>query len=96
MFARGDDPFDREEFSRGRSEIIATDPERRAVVKSPEDTILRKLRWYRDGGEVSDRQWVDVLGVVRAQGPRLDRAYLQRWAIQLEIADLLDRALSLE
>jgi hypothetical protein len=93
LFSCGDQPFDIEEFSRGRSELVSVDPERRIFVKSPEDTILRKLRWYRDGGEASDRQWVDVLGVVRAQGARLDREYLRRWASELQVADLLERAL---
>jgi hypothetical protein len=93
LFPRGDRPFDREEFSRGRFEPLFADSERRVVVKSPEDTVLRKLLWYREGGEVSDRQWTDVLGVVRAQGERLDRSYLERWARELGVDDLLEIAL---
>lgn len=58
-------------------------------VKSPEDTILRKLLWYRMGGEVSDRRWSDILGVVQVQGERLDRDYLAKWAPQLRVEDLL-------
>ena len=58
-------------------------------VKSPEDTILRKLLWYRMGGEVSDRQWSDILGVLQVQGGRLDREYLAKWAAQLRVDDLL-------
>ena len=96
LFPRGDDPFDHEEFSRGRPETVVADPERCAFVKSPEDTVLRKLRWYRDGGEVSERQWRDVLGVARTQGTRLDRSYLRRWARELGIEDLLLRALGTE
>ncbi len=45
------------------------------------------------GGEVSDRQWNDILGVLKVQGTALDLAYLQRWATNLKVADLLDRAL---
>src|SRR6516164_5558046 len=37
-------------------------------VISPEDTILVKLRWYRDGGETSERQWNDVRNIVLVQG----------------------------
>jgi hypothetical protein len=62
------------------------------VVKSPEDTVLRKLLWYREGDGISDRQWNDVIGVLRAQGARLDRDYLERWAAELGVADLLARA----
>jgi hypothetical protein len=59
---------------------------------SPEDTILSKLDWYRLGGETSDRQWNDILGVLKVQGDRLDFAYLDRWAAELRVADLLARA----
>ena len=62
-------------------------------VASAEDTVLAKLQWYREGGEVSDRQWNDVLGVLKVQGPALDRAYLREWARELKLVDLLDRAL---
>jgi hypothetical protein len=59
---------------------------------SPEDTLLHKLVWFRLGDEISDRQWGDVLGVLRVQGERLDQAYLDAWATSLGVADLLERA----
>ena len=62
-------------------------------VTSPEDTILAKLDWYRQGGEQSDRQWRDVLGVLRVQSNALDRVYLEDWARRLRINDLLSRAI---
>jgi hypothetical protein len=64
------------------------------TVSSAEDTVLRKLEWYKIGGQVSERQWLDVLGVLRIQGERLDRDYLEYWAEELELADLLERALA--
>jgi hypothetical protein len=67
-------------------------PGRTAFVKSAEDTILRKLLWFRHGGGVSDRQWSDVLGVLRTQGDRLDDEYLARWAAELGIEGLLREA----
>ena len=45
------------------------------------------------GGEVSERQWRDVLGVMKTQGGDLDTAYLHRWAERLNVVDLLKQAL---
>lgn len=45
------------------------------------------------GNEVSDRQWNDVLGVLKTQSKTIDIKYLRHWAIDLRLADLLDRAL---
>ncbi|MCL4849364.1 MAG: nucleotidyl transferase AbiEii/AbiGii toxin family protein [Acidobacteria bacterium] len=63
-------------------------------VVSPEDIVLQKLIWYREGCEVSDRQWRDVLGVLKLQGDRLDLAYLRDGARAGKTAVLLERALS--
>jgi hypothetical protein len=61
-------------------------------VASPEDTILAKLESFRRGGEVSERQWWDVVGVLRVTADA-DRGHLRRWAAALGVADLLERAL---
>jgi len=60
----------------------------------PEDILLRKLRWYRLGNEISDRQWRDILGIVLTQEGRMDDPYLERGAQVLGVSDLLARALS--
>ena len=59
---------------------------------SPEDTVLQKLVWYRMTKNESQRQWRDVLGVLKLQGDRLDFEYLQKWALELELSDLLATA----
>ena len=74
---------------------LSQDPARHAYVTTAEDIVLAKLEWYRAGGEVSDRQWRDVLGVLRVQGDRLDQEYLRLGADELGLADLLDRAIEL-
>ncbi len=61
-------------------------------MKSPEDTVLRKLLWYRDGGEVSEKQWRVVVEVLRVSGPEIEAGYLDAWAAKLRIAHLLLRA----
>jgi hypothetical protein len=94
LFSHGPGAFDRSELARGAPQRLVADPPRDVIVKSAEDTLLRKLQWYRLGGETSDRQWNDVLGIVRTQGERLDVGYLRRWAETLEVRDLLDRVLA--
>jgi hypothetical protein len=88
--------FDNEEFRRARPDSLDTTEgatSRLFYVASPEDIVLRKLEWYKMGGGVSERQWLDVLGVLKLQGQRLEMPYLRRWAEELEVSDLLDRAL---
>jgi hypothetical protein len=94
MFVARNGAFDRIELSRAAPQRLTEDSPRDVLVKSPEDTLLRKLEWYRLGGETSDRQWTDILGVIRTQGDRLDLGYLRHWAGTLEVDDLLDRALA--
>ena len=54
-------------------------------------SLLRKLEWYRAGGESSQRQWNDLRGILQVSQKTLDLAYLRRWAVDLKVADLLER-----
>jgi hypothetical protein len=93
VFIRRQTPFGRESFDRSQ-------PIRIAQVRFPvrvataEDTVLHKLLWYRQGGEVSDRQWLDVVGVLKVCGRAIDCRYLERWAAELGLEKLLARARS--
>lgn len=86
--------FDRMQLERRSREILLDEPERTAWVTSAEDIILAKLEWFRLGGEVSERQWRDVLGVLKTQGAAIDKAYLRHWAGEIGVLDLLERAIT--
>jgi hypothetical protein len=62
-------------------------------LATAEDVVLRKLEWYRLGNEISERQWRDAIGVLQVQSDALDREYLEHWARELGLGDLLARAL---
>lgn len=93
LFVKGDRPFDESELGRSRLADLPGVPGRQAPVKSAEDTILRKLAWFAEGGGASERQWLDVLGILKVQRERLDLAYLARWAFELGVDELLQRAI---
>jgi len=84
--------FDRSQLARRQLYVLNQEPNRSAYVMSAEDIVLAKLEWYRLGGEISDRQWSDVIGVLKVQGQWLDQDYMQRMAGELEVTDLLMRA----
>jgi hypothetical protein len=92
VFVVSTDPFQRMQMRRRVLQPTVPDGQTSIYVASPEDTVLAKLQWYRQGGNVSDRQWNDVLGVLKVQGPALDRAYLKEWARELGLTELLHRA----
>jgi hypothetical protein len=88
-----DDEFSREQFKRARRETLLPGEAGVAYIAAPEDTILAKLRWHKRGGEVSERQLSDVLGVLKVQGERLDLEYLREWADSFGVLDMLERLL---
>lgn len=65
----------------------------RAYLATVEDCVLTKLEWYGKGGRVSDRQWRDVLGLLKGREATIDRSYLQQWAPALGVGESLQRAL---
>jgi hypothetical protein len=92
LFVPKGTPFDEQQLDRRQSWIADPDSGRTIYVATPEDTVLAKLAWYRQGDEVSDRQWRDILGVLAVQGEGLDLSYMHRWAESLGLSDLLERA----
>jgi len=80
---------DRNKFAKS----ISADPEVSARFSSAEDIILSKLDWYRLGGEVSERQWRDGLGVLKTRAGALDLSFMRKRAKELKVGDLMDKVL---
>jgi hypothetical protein len=93
VFVPAHTAFSRTQFSRRVPRVLSTDPERSAYFASPEDIVLAKLDWYRLGGQVSDRQWRDVVGVLAVQADWLDMEYMRCWATNLGLAEMLEKVL---
>jgi hypothetical protein len=85
-------PFLQSQLVRAQRQTFPYETEISAKFASPEDVILAKLEWYRMGGEVSERQWRDILGVLKTRAGELDFDYLRKWAKELKVSDLLERA----
>ena len=94
LFVMGATPLDENQLQRRRRVQVSSDPDRFLYMHPPEDILLQKIRWFRMGGETSDRQWRDILGIVKVQGDRLDLEYLQRNAPLIGGEDILQRALT--
>ena len=93
VFIIKDNSYHREAFQRKIKDTL--DENQGAIefyLASPEDIILNKLEWFHLGGEVSERQWDDVLGVLKVQRGLLDMEYLRHWAAELKVAELLEQA----
>jgi hypothetical protein len=92
LFVASDDAFATAQLDRRQLRKLSPDLNDEVYIATAEDTVLAKLRWFRAGNESSKNQWNDVLGILAVQQD-LDTNYLQTWAEQLGIDDLLRRAL---
>lgn len=94
VFVRKDSPYEKQLFSRRRALRLGDAMGKSFSVLSPEDIILLKLQWYDSGGRASQRQWDDVLGILKIQANKLDSKHLGKWAGILNVEELLENAIS--
>lgn len=92
LFVAGGTALDRQQLARRKRVDLGSGHV--VFVHPPEDVLLQKLRWYRLSGERSERQWRDVLGIIRVQGSKLDHEYVIANAAVLHVRDLAERALA--
>ncbi len=84
-----DSAFDRTRFARATRVKPAADYE--ASFASPEDVIIKKMEYYREGG--SDKHLRDIAGVLKVSGDTLDRDYVRDWASRLGLAEVWESVL---
>ena len=95
IFVAGDSVFERAQLERRIPSSLNSDSPKKVWLLSAEDNILAKLHWFRMGEEVSERQWRDVLGILKTRSEELDKEYMHKTAAYLNILDLLERALTM-
>jgi hypothetical protein len=91
IFGAGSTPFGEVELML-RARVRARQPEDELVVNSPEDIVLRKLLWFREGGEVAGKHWRDVVELLRVSAGGLTSDCLDLWAERFGLTPLLARA----
>ncbi len=94
MFIQGQSEFDKQFLARCKRLSLSDSEEKTFCVVSPEDVVLLKLRWYAGSDCVSDRQWQDILGVLKVQAESVDFKYMKKWSRELGVDQLLQRAIS--
>jgi len=92
IFVNKQRPFDKSQFERRIKQVISSEPKCEVYVATAEDNVLAKLEWYRKGGEVSERQWRDVLETLKIQ-ENIHANYLRHRETVLDVADLMEKAL---
>jgi hypothetical protein len=83
--------FSQQEMRRAREDVLEVGS-RPFFFASAEDMILAKLDWWKLGAGASNRQWNDILEMMKEKQAVLDIAYLRQSAPLLGIADLLEKA----
>ncbi len=93
IFILKDHPYAQKAFERKIKDKLEEEPSAISIyLCSPEDIILCKLDWYKAGSETSERQWMDIIGVIKVQRDNLDKSYLNIWAQKLGLLNLLKKA----
>lgn len=93
VFVMPSQPYDREAARRRVRETVEGEPSVETYLAQVEDVVLAKLRWFKATSNTSEKQWRDITGVLKMQCFTLDLNYLQHWAREIGVADLLEKAL---
>ena len=79
-----DTAFNQSRFARRRR--VTPAPDYSADFASPEDVILKKMDYYREGG--GEKHLRDSTGILRIGGNGIDRQYIADWAERLGLQEI--------
>lgn len=79
-------PFSQTEFPRRRRSAVF--PDQDADFASPEDVIIKKMEFYKEGG--SEKHLRDITGILMISGETVDMDYISRWAQSLGLVEIWD------
>jgi hypothetical protein len=80
-------PYEQLKFARRQAYRLNGKTE--VYLASPEDVVVNKLRWGKQSQ--SQKQWRDVLGVLKAQQEILDYEYMHHWAAEFDLSSDLEQ-----
>lgn len=89
MMIREETPFNRSRFSRKRR--LRPSKEYEADFASPEDVILKKMEYYKEGG--SEKHLRDITGILKIGGEKIDRQYISSWAERMRVDEVWEAIL---
>jgi hypothetical protein len=87
IIIRKDTPFDKSRFSRARR--IQPSESYEASFAAPEDVIIKKMEYYKEGG--SEKHLRDITGILKISAENIDLPYISHWANQLELTEIWTR-----
>jgi hypothetical protein len=57
-----------------------------AFLAAPEDIIIKKMEFYREGG--SEKHLRDIAGMLSVSNQIIDRQYIKAWAEKLDLLEI--------
>jgi hypothetical protein len=75
--------YSRNRFARARAVKLVSGIV--VMASTPEDVILKKLEYWREGG--SEKHVRDIASLLRVGGKDIDRYYLDQWALRLGLQE---------
>jgi hypothetical protein len=84
VIIRKDTAFDRSRFSRAHK--IRPVETYEANFASPEDVIIKKMEYYREGG--SEKHLRDIASMLRISGAEIDQRYIEEWVATLGLVPI--------